>query len=188
MENEIYNRILQETNYQVKIWRRSKGIAPKEVIEKLDKAMLNWLIELTETLKIWLDRKETISDGELILARANLGAVVEGWLKFFYSVYYVDFCKNPLKNKRDKQIEPEKMSFEDLKQFSTGILWENRNSDYYKWVTSIQEKRNAIHSFNFREIGDFNLFILDLEKLEDFIYYISNRMPPLEDIMSDAIY
>ncbi len=47
--------------------------------------MLEWQSELTITLKIWIDKGLTMSTGELILARANLGAVVESWLKFFYN-------------------------------------------------------------------------------------------------------
>jgi hypothetical protein len=65
-----------------------------------------------------------MTTGELILARANLGAVVESWLKFFYSVYYEDYCKSPI-TKSGKMVEPEKAQFEDLKTLvmvSCGIV------------------------------------------------------------------
>ena len=32
-----------------------------------------------------------MTDGELILAWANLGALLEGTLKLFFSIYYSDF-------------------------------------------------------------------------------------------------
>ena len=56
-----------------------------------------------------------------------------------------------MKNKNGKIIEPEnEMRFENLKKFSTGILWDNENSKDYLWVNSIQKKRNAIHSFTYK--------------------------------------
>ncbi len=64
----------------------------------------------------------------MILARTNMGALVESWLKFFYCVYYEDYMKNPLtQNKKGKTItvEPNNMRFEDLKNFSKGILWDD---------------------------------------------------------------
>ena len=62
----------------------SRGIAPDSAADKLDDAMLEWQSELTKTLKIWIDKGLAMTTCELILARANLGAVVESWLKFLY--------------------------------------------------------------------------------------------------------
>lgn len=50
-------------------------------------------------------------------------------------------------------IEPEKASFNNLKEFSSGKLWDDVNSPEYSWVDSVQHKRNAIHSFRYRNIG-----------------------------------
>ena len=61
--------------------------------------------ELTDTLKIWIDKGSTMTEGELILARTNMGALVESWIKFFYCVYYEDYMKIPLtQNKKGKTI------------------------------------------------------------------------------------
>ena len=65
------------------IWKDVHGIAPDNAAKKLDIAMLDWQSELTKTLKIWVDKGLDMTVGELILARANLGAVVESWLRFF---------------------------------------------------------------------------------------------------------
>ena len=79
----------------MELWKKSWGIAPPSVSGKLDKAMLDWNLELTEALSIWIDKGLTMTKGELILARVNLGNIVEFWLKFFYSVYYEDYLQKP---------------------------------------------------------------------------------------------
>jgi len=56
--------------------------------------MLDWMSQLTQCLSIWIDKGLDMTDGELILARTNLGSIVECWLKFFYYVYYDDYQKN----------------------------------------------------------------------------------------------
>lgn len=122
-----------------------------------------------------------MTDGELILARANIGAVVESWLKFFYCVYYEDYCKNPIKNFKGYMIEPEEASFENLKEFSTGKLWDGTTSQEYIWVDSVQHKRNAIHSFKYRDIGTSQNFLDDVEYLCEFVDNILNHLPPIED-------
>ena len=140
-----------QTNNTALIWKDVHGIAPDNAAKKLDIAMLDWQSELTKTLKIWIDKGLNMTVGELILARANLGAVVESWLRFFYCVFYDDYINQPMKNKKGQILEPEKdMRFEDLKKFSTGILWDDVNSKDYIWVDSIQKKRNAIHSFTYK--------------------------------------
>lgn len=128
-----YEILKIQTNNTSLLWKEARGIAPDSVADKMDDAMLEWQSELTETLKIWIDKGLHMSTGELILARANLGAVVESWLKFFYSVFYDDYCKAPIKNRKGKMIEPEKASFDNLKDFSTGKQWDNNTSAEYLW-------------------------------------------------------
>ena len=137
-----------KTNNTILLWKDVYGIAPDDSAKKLYKAMLEWQGELTDTLEIWINKGLDMSEGELILARANLGAVVESWLKLFYCVYYDDYCKNPIVNKKNnKMIEPENAKFEDLNDFSTGKLWDSSTSPEFVWVDSVRYKRNAIHSF-----------------------------------------
>ena len=171
-----------QTNNTALIWKDVHGIAPDNAAKKLDIAMLDWQSELTKTLKIWIDKGLDMTVGELILARANLGAVVESWLRFFYCVFYDDYINQPMKNKKGQILEPEKdMRFEDLKKFSTGILWDDENSKDYLWVDSIQKKRNAIHSFTYKDIGSPLDFLLDVDYLCEFVDMILNHLPPVED-------
>ena len=171
-----------QTNNTALIWKDVHGIAPDNAAKKLDIAMLDWQSELTKTLKIWIDKGLNMTVGELILARANLGAVVESWLRFFYCVFYDDYINQPMKNKKGQILEPEKdMRFEDLKKFSTGILWDDEKSKDYLWVDSIQKKRNAIHSFTYKDIGTPLDFLLDVDYLCEFVDMILNHLPPVED-------
>ena len=171
-----------QTNNTALIWKDVHGIAPDNAAKKLDIAMLDWQSELTKTLKIWVDKGLDMTVGELILARANLGAVVESWLRFFYCVFYDDYINQPMKNKKGQILEPENdMRFEDLKKFSTGILWDDEKSKDYLWVDSIQKKRNAIHSFTYKDIGTPLDFLLDVDYLCEFVDMILTHLPPVED-------
>ena len=148
--------------------------------------MLKWMSELTDTLKIWIDKGFTMTDGELILARTNMGALVESWLKFFYCVYYEDYMKNPLtQTKKGKTItvEPNNMRFEDLKNFSKGILWDDDKDPLYVWVDKIQHYRNAVHAFNYRDIGTAKGFMSDMEEFYRYVNHILDHLPPIEDLL-----
>ena len=163
------------------IWKDVHGLATEATAQKLDIAMLDWMSSLTDTLQIWINKGCFMTDGELILARTNLGALVESWLKLFYCVFYEDYLRNPRKDKKGLTIEPETMSFDDLKNFSIGILWEDRQDKEYLWVDKVQHYRNAIHSFKWREIGTPAEFIDDVSIFCDFVDNILNHFPPIED-------
>lgn len=75
-----YDILKRETGNMAVLWKNSRGIAPDTVADKLDDAMLSWMVELTDTLKIWIDKGIFMTDGELILARTNMGALVEIFL------------------------------------------------------------------------------------------------------------
>lgn len=176
-----YDVLVILTNNAALIWKEARGIAPDSAADKLDDAMLEWQSELTITSKIWIDKGLAMTTGELILARANLGAVVESWLKFFYCVYYDDYCKDPITNNKGKMIEPEKASFNNPKDFSSGKLWDDASLSEHVWVDSVQHERNAIHSFRYRDIGTPQEFLDDINHLYDFVDNVLSHFPPLED-------
>jgi len=175
--------IKQSTKEILTQWKNVYGFAPNSVANKLADAKLDWIIQLTDSLEIWTKKHAFLTEGELLLARANIGAVVEGWLKFFYCVYYEDYKVNPVKTTREEMIEPNDLNFERLKQFSRGKLWE-LNDEWDKWIASIQHKRNAIHAFNNRDIGNAFMFINDVEKLKDFIELVNTSIPDISEFYS----
>lgn len=177
-----YDILRIQTSNTAIMWKESRGVAPDSVADKMDDAMLSWMSELTDTLKIWIDKGIFMTDGELILARTNMGALVESWLKFFYCVFYEDYIKNP-KTVKWKMVEPNNMKFEDLKNFSNGILWDDNKSAMYIWVDKIQHYRNAVHAFNYRDIGTAAEFMSDMNEFYKYVDHILNRIPPLEDFV-----
>ena len=48
-------------------------------------------------------------------------------------------------------------------------------------MDSIQKKRNAIHSFTYKDIGTPLDFLLDVDYLCEFVDMILNHLPPVED-------
>ena len=177
-----FEELKKITNDTEVLWKKSRGFAPDSVADKMDAAMLHWITELTNALEIWIQKGQSLTDGELILARTNLGAITESWLKFFYCVYYEDYLKNPLK-KKGTVVEPDKMSFEDLKNFGVGIMWDDNKDMRYLWVDKIQHQRNSIHAFNYRDIGTPNEFLDDVNKLFEFVKQIETQLPPIEDYL-----
>ena len=177
-----YDILRIQTSNTAIMWKESRGVAPDSVADKMDDAMLSWMSELTDTLKIWIDKGTSMTDGELILARTNMGALVESWLKFFYCVFYEDYIKNP-KIVKGKMVEPNNMKFEDLKNFSNGILWDDNKSAMYIWVDKIQHYRNAVHAFNYRDIGTAVEFMSDMDEFYKYVGHILNHIPPLEDFV-----
>ena len=63
-------------------WKEAHGWAPIEAAELLNKSMLEWQGSLAEQLSVWCG---TLTDGQLILAWANLGALVEGQMKLLFT-------------------------------------------------------------------------------------------------------
>lgn len=172
----MINKICELTRNTMTEWENPYGWAPNSAAHKIDEAMLSWIVQITECLKIWTDKNGKMTDGELILAKTNLGSLIESWLKFFYCVFYEDYIRNPKITKNGEVIEPNNMSFENLKIFSRGILWDQGDS-WDKWVEIMQQQRNAIHSFNFRNIGCSVDFLEDIRLFYDFITMIAERLP-----------
>lgn len=181
MEYTKFDILKIHTQNTMLLWKDVYGIAPNSSAKKLYEAMLEWQTELTNTLKLWIDKGLSMTVGELILARANLGAVVEFWLKLFYCIHYEDYCKKPIRTKKKKMIEPEKATFKELNKFSTGILWDSIVSDEFLWVDTVRDKRNALHSFEYKNIGTPQDFLDDIDYLYKFVDDIISRLPPIED-------
>ena len=83
MDDGSLEQIRSKTKATIQSWSETCGLAPEGVTDKFDAAMLNWMNDLTDSLDIWIAKSLDMTDGELILAWTNLGALVECWLRFF---------------------------------------------------------------------------------------------------------
>lgn len=181
-DKEILKEIIEFSEKVFDFWENPYGWAPNNASELLSIAKFDWLLSLTKTLEIWIDKSICMSDGELLLARANLGSLVEGWMKLFYCVYYNDYTNNEKKRVvKGKEIKPNELSFEFLRNFSLGKLWECGDA-WGIWVEKVQHMRNAIHSFNDRNIGTAIEFLEDVELYFEFINEINTMLPYPDEV------
>lgn len=189
MDDGSLEQIRSKTKATIQSWSETCGLAPEGVTDKFDAAMLNWMNDLTDSLDIWIAKSLDMTDGELILAWTNLGALVECWLRFFYCAYYEDYMKSPKLGKKGKPLEPDDkaMTFDYLIQYSKGILWDSLQDPLYLWVYQIQHYRNAIHAFSYREIGHPSDFILNIGQYSLFVDEVIDRLPPIEDYRQDLL-
>lgn len=60
-----YEEIKIRTKNNEILWKNIHGIATEDTANIMDKAMLNWLTELTNTLEIWINKGLNLTTGEL---------------------------------------------------------------------------------------------------------------------------
>lgn len=122
--NDAYLKITKKTSKLVSVWRNfieQEGLRKKYII------MLDWQVSLTNSLKYWLSMDTNISTGDLILARINLGMLVETWLRIFFTIYSYDYqnddfiiIKNrieKIKDRKKKRVEIKDLTFNNLITF-----------------------------------------------------------------------
>ncbi|MFA5863406.1 MAG: hypothetical protein WC975_01825 [Phycisphaerae bacterium] len=181
---DIINRIIHLNDGLEKFWSNSCGWAPNNVDAILSKAQLNWQVSLSHSLRIWV-QSPTSEDAPAwqILGYANLGAMVEGSLKLFLSVWYNDYkgdvdaiqCEGPIQN-------PDNLKFEKLRCFFKKRIWCTVASDNWDpWIERIQYRRNAIHAFKKRDIGNHMDLLTDIRNYLKFLRRINHQLPYPDD-------
>lgn len=178
---ELCSRIAKLTCGMMDFWKSAHEWAPIEAAGLLSVSMLEWQSSLSESLRRWIYAE---TDGDLILAWANLGALVEGQLNLFLSVYYKDYAADAdaIRDRRGKTTNPARTTIEPLRQFFVGRIWtDGTNWDAY--VSLVQQRRNAIHAFRERELGSFQEWRDALRTHLSFVRDINDRVP-----YPDSIY
>ncbi len=159
--SDIIERIESLNRELARFWKTAHGWAPIEAAGLLSKARLDWQVSLSSSLRLWLrDPPNALSDGELILAWTNLGALIEGTLKLFLSVYYNDFqadvenlkAAGAFDHKAQAPKSPDGLTLEPLRKYVRARDLIGASGD--DLVKLVQERRNAIHAFKNRPIGD----------------------------------
>ncbi|GGA50217.1 MULTISPECIES: hypothetical protein [Bacillaceae] len=117
---ETVDKIVELNEHIRSFWSKSQGWAPIDAANLLSKSRLDWLVSLSHSLYKWEeDPSEKAKHGDLILAWANLGALVEGSMKFFLSVYYESYkVDNNSIMQRGQQVEPDGTMFNGLRFYS----------------------------------------------------------------------
>ncbi|WP_211664275.1 hypothetical protein [Litoreibacter albidus] len=160
---EVVKEIISLNAKLSAFWTSAHGWAPDDAANLLSKSRLDWQVSLSETLHLWIDR-DPMTDGELILAWANLGALLEGTLKLFFSIYYSDFqadtealvYANAYDKKKKTHKEPDGLTLDILRKFV--VKEELFNEAHREMFQLVQSRRNAIHAYEDRELGTVNEF------------------------------
>lgn len=173
----LLGAIIEEHSNVQRFWSKAHGWAPDEAAELLAKSRLDRLVSLAHCLKLWMEANPEDNEGRLILAWANLGALVEGSLKFFLCVFLKDYRKNPVvKNERIGKLDPDALQLADLKKFYDDNVWQ-KHPVWSPWLEKIIQRRNSIHAFQQKEIDNFLEFHRKLEEYLRLISYLFGRLP-----------
>ena len=172
---------ITDKNHRIaRFWERAHGWAPIEAAQLLSAARLDWQVELSRTLEIWLEPPDAATENaELVLAWANLGALVEGTMKWFLSVYYHAYEEDVdvLLDRRGDIRTPGSLSLEPLRVFYQRRIWTDETDHWDAWVLHVQQRRNAIHAFRVRDLGDHEEFVDDVSTYWEFLMDLDARVP-----------
>lgn len=155
---DVIDSIIDRCTDIREFWTNAHGWAPIEAANLLGKSRLDWQVSLSKCLKLWLCERSCEKDeGQLILAWANLGSLVEGTMKLFLSVYHDDYIKDSgaFRNWKSKElIDPDILTLEQLIRYfkENDLFGYDKSIDWTVWIQKIQQRRNAIHAYKNRDI------------------------------------
>jgi hypothetical protein len=192
----VVAEIVQITERVVANWDDG-GCAPDDAAKLLRESRLDRILSLSFTLNLWTSGTTARAqrDGMLILAWANLGSLVEGWLKLFLCIYLSDY-QHSVSSKRAESIfkrlweeskaqakDADGLTLESLREFCRAEIWATSSDtkNWDSWCRHIQERRNAIHAFKDRELGSFEEFQSDIRIFREFLDEITFRLPDCPD-------
>jgi hypothetical protein len=105
---------------------------------------------------------------------------VEGDLKLFLSVWYKDYLNDAEAIiRRGDVVDPGILTLENLRDFFRDRIWGDAWED---WILRIQQRRNAIHAYRDRDIGDHDELLEDVRTYLEFLRDINSRLPYPDDI------
>jgi len=169
----LCRRIAGLTRCIMDFWERG-GWAQGNAASLLDKSMLHWQTSLAMSLSRWVN---ATSDGDLILAWTNLGALVEGQLKLFLCVYYNDYANDVDGiQRRGQRIDPDGSQLEELRKFFVKRIWDV-GTNWNPYVELVQKRRNAVHAFQQRDIGTFQEWTDALRLHLSFVRDVGGGLP-----------
>lgn len=154
------------------------GWAPPQAAEMLSKSRLDWQVSLSHTLRKWCEQpQEDQHDACLILAWANLGALVEGTMKWFLCVFYSDYSENPVRQ-NNKTKEAEELALWKLTEYFSNTVWTDTQKQRWAPLADlVRQRRNAIHAYKDRDIGNFDEFRKAVMEYRKFLLDHCSQVP-----------
>jgi hypothetical protein len=167
--------IIKLTERWHRFWSSSSGWAPAKAATLLSNSRLDLQVELARCLPDW-GARERDSDAHLVLAWANLGALVEGAMMLTCCVFYEDYMRDAEEAMREQS--PDTLSLDPLRIFFTQHVWTRRQAARWDpWILHIQHRRNTIHAFRRRDLGDFGEFGKAVGEYYELMCEIEDRLP-----------
>lgn len=155
------------------------GWAPRSASALLEKARLDRQASLARMLRHWVgDFDEDEIEGALILAWANLGALVEGAMKWFLCVHASSYECDPVVLDSGRLLEPEELFFGRMCRFFEEHVWTNGQVEQWRdWINMVRERRNAIHAYQNRSVGTFPEFFEAVRTFREFLLALDSQVP-----------
>ena len=186
----VYEELIKKTNKMIQIWDEYIELIPKKYT-----VMLNWQKDLTKSLKHWIDLGDTISSGDLILARVNLGMLTENLLKIFFTIYHIDYenDKSEILYRKRKKCNVKELSFDKSISFFLSIVDPSNFNKKFPISEEFFEKEDIdeIKEYKDKEILDFENFGIWLNNIRckrnvvhSFAY---SEIGSYEDFIEDVI-
>jgi hypothetical protein len=175
----VIQEIIGEIERIQKFWTEDGlGWPPKQAAELLEQSRMDRIVSLSHCLRLWAEPFDGDGDGRLILAWANLGILVEGTLTWFLCVYENNYARQPMKAKNGWDLRPNRLRFEELCRFFSDNVWiDSKRKEWDDWLAMIRSYRNAVHAFNHREIGDWNVWQDAVVRYLGLINELDSRVP-----------
>lgn len=192
---EVVDRIETLNQGIAEFWSESDGWAPVAASGLLGKSKLDWQTSLSGSLRLWVrEPSDALTPAELILAWANLGSLVEGTIKTLLSVWYetykadIDDLKKANAYDKEKQMAhtPGGLGLEKLRNYCKAKKLLGAEGDAL--VELVQQRRNAIHAFEDRPIGDGTEFQTAVRGYLKLLRMVSVRLPYPDEIYEPRKY
>jgi hypothetical protein len=174
-DEQVCSAIEGETREIMEFWQHNSiAWAPADVSEILVNSVLERQSSLASALSIWLKGN---SEGELILAWANLGALVEGLMKLFLCVYLHDYQKAERVWTKGKKA-PDSHMLNNLQKFFAEKVWTpTQKANWDPWIECIRKRRNSIHAFRKVDLGSFDEWRQQLRMHLMFLRELNGQLP-----------
>jgi hypothetical protein len=167
--------IIKLTERWYGFWSRPDGWAPASAAKLLSASRLDLQVQLACCLRDW-GGPERDSDAHLVLAWTNLGALVEGAMMLTCCVFYNDYLRDAEEALQERS--PDTLSLDPLRVFFTQHVWTTKQAARWDpWILRLQHRRNTIHAFRRRDLGDFGEFANYVGEYYELMRDIDDRLP-----------
>lgn len=183
---EVCDRIARLVQGLAAFWSNCSGWAPEQAATLLGTSRLDRIASLAVSLKRWTDT-DTLSDGDLILAWTNLGAVMEGVLKIFLCAYVQDYRADDASRKtrayrakEDVLRDPDGLMLDTIIKYVE--LAELLPPEEIALAAKTQSRRNAIHAFRDRDLGTASEFHQAVRQFRTMSLGLHYRLPYPDEV------